>query len=62
MRMTWAVVTALACVAILAAPILAQSPVVESTTAHIARTFGLTTPLDQRAESEVSLTSATLSE
>ena len=52
MRMTWAVVTALACVAILAAPILA----------HIARTFGLTTPLDQRAESEVSLTSATLSE
>lgn len=62
MRLTWAVVTALACIAILAAPILAQSPVVESTTTHIAKTFGIKLQLDASSKSDANLTSAALSE
>jgi len=57
MRLTWAVITTLACLAVLAAPILAQSPVVESTTIHLAKSFGITLERD-----DATLTSAALSE
>lgn len=58
MRLTWAVITTLACIAVLAAPILAQSPMVESTTIHLAKSFGITLENNDDAK----LTAATLSE
>jgi len=57
MRLTWAVITTLACIAVLAAPILAQSPIVESTTAHLAKSLGITLEHDDAA-----LTASALSE
>ncbi|MDP3492545.1 MAG: hypothetical protein Q8R82_05485 [Hyphomonadaceae bacterium] len=60
MRLTWAVITTLACIAVLAAPILAQSPMVESTTIHLAKSFGIT--LEPEARDDATLTSATFSE
>lgn len=57
MRMTWAVITTLACIAVLAAPILAQSPMVESTTVELAKSFGITLERE-----DATLASATLSE
>lgn len=57
MRLTWAVITTLACIAVLAAPILAQSPVVESTTVHLAKSLGIAIEQD-----DATLTSSTLAE
>ncbi|RYG33077.1 MAG: hypothetical protein EON93_10170 [Burkholderiales bacterium] len=57
MRMTWAVITALACIAFLAAPILAQSPEIEASTvqgiAHIASYLGIPLELDGATVTEV---------
>jgi len=58
MRLTWAVITTLACIAVLAAPILAQSPVVESTTVQLAKSLGI--PLG--SDDDATLTSSTLAE
>jgi len=48
----------LACIAVLAAPILAQSPVVESTTVQLAKSLGI--PLG--SDDDATLTSSTLAE
>ena len=62
MRMTWAVITALACLAFLAAPILAQSPEIEAGTAqgiaHIAKSLGIELQLDGAVVTEVASTAA----
>jgi len=65
MRMTWAVITALACIAFLAAPILAQSPEIEASTTqgivHIAKSLGISLQLDGAVVTEVAST-ATLAD
>ena len=62
MRMTWAVITALACIAFLAAPILAQSPEIEASTAqgiaHIAKSLGIELQLDGAVVTEVASTAS----
>lgn len=66
MRMTWAVITALACIAFLAAPILAQSPEIEASTtqgiAHLAKSFGIDLQLEGAVTTEVAATTSASAE
>ena len=65
MRMTWAVITALACIAFLAAPILAQSPEIEASTTqgivHIAKSLGIPLQIDGAAGAELAASTSTVS-
>ncbi len=62
MRMTWAIVTALACIAFLAAPILAQSPEIEASTTQgitqIAKSLGIELQLEGAVVTEVASTTS----
>lgn len=66
MRMTWAVITALACIAFLAAPILAQSPEIEASTTQgitqIAKSLGIQLQLEGAVVTEVAATTASVAE
>lgn len=66
MRMTWAVITALACIAFLAAPILAQSPEIEASTAqgiaHLAKSLGIQLDLEGAVIAEVAASGSAVAE
>ncbi len=66
MRMTWAVITALACIAFLAAPILAQSPEIEASTTQgivqLAKSFGIHLELESSVIAEAGSSAASLAE
>ncbi len=66
MRMTWAVITALACIAFLAAPILAQSPEIEASTTQgivqLAKSFGIQLDLESSVIAEAGSSAASLAE
>lgn len=66
MRMTWAVITALACIAFLAVPILAQSPEIEASTAqgiaHLAKSLGIQLDLDGAVVTEVAAATSSVAE
>ncbi len=66
MRMTWAVITALACIAFLAAPILAQSPEIEASTtqgiAQIAKSLGIDLQLEGAVATEIASSAAVTAE
>lgn len=66
MRMTWAVITTLACIAFLAAPILAQSPEIEAGTtqgiAHLAKSLGIPFEIEGATVTEVAASGPAVSE
>ena len=66
MRMTWAIVTALACIAFLAAPILAQSPEIEAGTTQgitqIARSLGIELQLEDAVATEIASSASVVAE
>lgn len=66
MRMTWAVITALACIAFLAAPILAQSPEIEASTVqgitHLAKSLGIQLDLEGVVVTEVAASASTVTD
>lgn len=66
MRMTWAVITALACIAFLAAPILAQSPEIEASTTQgivqLAKSLGIKLDLEGAIVAEVGSSATAMAE
>ena len=66
MRMTWAVITAVACIAFLAAPILAQSPEIEAGATHsitqAAKSLGIELQLERAVVTEVASSASTVAE